>query len=178
MAGRSQVLLRPRSRAGFTLIEWLVVLGLVAGLAGIVLHVAAQKMAQRHCKANLLRIYTALEMYEIDHGTLPRLAFYPDDPKQDRDSLLSVLQPYGAEPETYVCPASPPCHRETGLTYLWNVQLNGKKLRTPGPPTWMLVELNALSDQVPPSHRGRYNILYTDGQVRRSRTPPGDLRGP
>lgn len=151
---------------------------LFAGLAAGGFFVVHQKMLTRRCAGNLHRIYSALEMYEIDHGTLPRLAFFPDDPKQDNDSLAAALQPYGAGSDVCVCPAAPAYHRSLGLTYLWNVQLNGRKLHPPGPPTWMLVELDALSDQIPPPHLGRFNILYTDGQVRRSKIPPPDLRGP
>jgi hypothetical protein len=41
----------------------------------------------------------------------------------------------------------------------------------------MIVELNALSDAVPAPHFGAYNILNTDGSVKRSKQPPAELRG-
>ncbi len=171
-------MITPRGRNGLTLVEILVVLMLAAAVVAVIGFFARQQMLRKHCAANLRAIYAALEMHEIERGTLPRLAFYPDDPKQDGDSPLVVLRPYRAGTDVYVCPSAPSSLAAAGLTYVWNVRLNGKKLRGPGPPEWMLVEMNALSDAVPPPHLGRYNILYTDGRVVASKEPPPDLRGP
>jgi prepilin-type processing-associated H-X9-DG protein len=160
---------------GFTLIEWLFLLAVLLAVAASALHAVHRRAEGRHCEANLRRLYSALELYEIDRGSLPRLALFPDEPKQDADSLLVALRPFGADAEVCVCPALPAGHRAIGLTYLWNVQLNGRKLKGPGAPSWMLVEISALSDNIPPPHSGGYNILYTDGQVQRSKTPPPGL---
>lgn len=170
----------PRSRGpktGIALIEVLILVLVLTGVAIGVGYFVRQHRVLRDCRNNLRRIYSALEMYEIERGTLPRLAFFPDDAKQDKDSLLTVLQPYGAGGHVCVCPASPPSHEAVGLTYIWNVQLNGRKLRG-GDPEWMLVEINALSPTVPAPHMGRYNILYTDGEIRLSRHPPPGLQRP
>jgi hypothetical protein len=118
-----------------------------------------------------------LESYEIDQGTLPDLKFFPDDPLGDRRSLAVELARYGVERELCVCPAAPASIRRTGLAYLWNFRLNGKQLQSPGGRRWVLVEIHALSDQVPPPHLGRYHVLYTDGTIERSREPPPELRG-
>ena len=170
----------PRQRslsAGIALIEVLIIILVLAGLGAGVGYFLRQHRVLKDCRNNLRRIYSALEMYEIERGTLPRLAFFPDDAKQDSDSLLTVLQPYGAGGHVCVCPASPSVHEAVGLTYVWNVQLNGRKLRG-GDPEWMLVEINALSPAVPAPHFGRYNILYTDGEVRLARHPPPGLQRP
>ena len=165
------------TKAGVALIEVLIIAVVLAGMALGVGYFVRQHRMLRECRNNLRRIYSALGMYEIERGTLPRLAFFPDDAKQDNDSLLAVLQPYGAGGNVCVCPASPPAHKAVALTYVWNVQLNGRKLRG-GDPEWMLVEINALSPAVPAPHMGRYNILYTDGEVRLSRHPPPGLQRP
>lgn len=163
-------------RCGFTLVELLAVLVLLGLMAAAVWFAARQQMLARHCADNLRQVYSALELYEIDRGTLPRLAFFPDDPKQDTDSLVVALQSYGTGGDIFLCPTAPASLRSLGLTYVWNVQLNGKKLRGSEPPAWMLVDINAMSEGVPASHLGRYNILYTDGRVERSKVPPPGLR--
>lgn len=162
---------------GFVLIELLAVAAVLIGLAAGIYTAVHQNMLTRKCANNLRNIYTALENFEVDRGTLPRAAFYPDDPKQDNDSLPVTLQPYRVPSNIYICPSAPAVQKDTGLTYVWNVQLNGRKLHGSGAPAWMIVELNALSDAVPAPHFGAYNILYADGSVRRSKIPPVGLRG-
>lgn len=166
-----------RPCAGFVLIELLAIATVLVGLAAGIYTVVHQNMLAKKCANNLRNIYTSLENFEIDRGTLPRAAFYPDDPKQDNDSLVVALQPYSTRQDMYICPTAPSVQKESGLTYVWNVQLNGRKLRGTGAPAWMMVELNALSDAVPTPHFGGYNILYADGSVLRSKTPPAGLRG-
>jgi prepilin-type processing-associated H-X9-DG protein len=168
---------RTRLDHGFVLIELLAVAAVLIGLAAAIYTVVHQNMLTKKCANNLRNIYAALENFEVDRGTLPRAAFYPDDPKQDNDSLLVVLQPYRIQPDIYICPSAPRVQKDTGLTYVWNVHLNGRKLQGSGAPAWMIVELNALSDAVPAPHFGSYNILYADGSVRRSKEPPTGLRG-
>ena len=168
---------RTRSDRGFILIELLAVAAVLIGLAAGIYTFVHQNMLTKKCANNLRNIYMALENFEVDRGTLPRAAFYPDDPKQDNDSLLVALQPYRVQSDIYICPSAPTVQKDTGLTYVWNVQLNGRKLHGSGAPAWMIVELNALSDAVPAPHFGAYNILYADGSVQRSKLPPAGLRG-
>ena len=168
---------RNRARNGLVLIEVLLVLLFLIAISAGVFHLVHEKMLAKRCQANLRLIYSALEMYEIDRGTLPRLALFPDDPKQDRDGLLTVLSPYGVG-DSCVCPELPASLRALGLTYVWNVQMNGKKLRGSQTPTWLLVEISALSDRVPAPHLGRYNILYSNGTIGQSINPPADFRPP
>lgn len=163
-------------RAGFTLAETVVVLFLLACIGAAAWHVSRQIMLRKQCKRNLYAIYNALELYEIDRGTLPRLAFLPDRPRTDRDSPLIVLRSYCSDLDVFVCPAAPAHYRETGLTYIWNIALNGRKLRGMEPPVWVMTELEALSDTVPAPHLGVYNVLFTDGHVRKMRMPPEGLR--
>lgn len=165
-------------RQGFTLTELIVLLVLAACMIGTAWYVSRQILMRKQCKRNLYAIYNALELYEIDKGTLPRLAFFPDRPKTDRDSPLVVLRPYCSDPEVFVCPAAPAHYRQLGLTYIWNVALNGRKLRGMEPPVWVMTELQAMSDNVPAPHLGIYNVLFTDGHVRKMKTPPADLREP
>jgi hypothetical protein len=143
----------------------------------ILLYVLTQIRRTAQCEANLLSIYRALELYEMERGTLPGLAYFPDLPMEDADSLRVVLEPYGLSPDRCLCPQSKPIQRAEGLTYIWNVQLNGQRIPRGTNAVWMLVDMEVLSDDVPAPHLGRYNVLYSDGVVRRVREPKRELPG-
>ncbi len=159
---------------------WIRICLIVAALALLVsglLHVLTQVRRAAQCAAHLQSIYRALELYEMERGILPTLAYFPDLPMEDADSLRVVLEPYGLSPERCICPQSKPVQRAEGLTYLWNVQLNGRRIPRDAEAVWMLVDMNALTDDVPAPHLGRYNVLYSDGTVRRIRHPMRELPG-
>ena len=164
-------------KSGHVLAKVLVLVAVLLGAVGILYFILYQVSLQKDCTKNLLRIYRAMELYEIDRGTLPRLAFFPDDPKQDADSLRVALESYGADAEACGCPTAPDSQTDLGLTYVWNVKLNNRKIPRDSEPEWMLVEISALSADVPAPHLGQYNVLYTDGKVRRVKYPLQDLHG-
>jgi hypothetical protein len=148
-------------------------LALLAG--GTYYYMSRRALAEEAAK-NLRLIYMALEWYEMEKGQLPPLTFFPDDPRHDADSLLYILNNYGVTEDMTVCPTAPRALRELGLNYVWNTKLSGRRLHESRERDWMLVEMHALSDRVPPPHLGHYSILYTDGRVERSRIPPPGLR--
>ena len=154
---------------------------LIAGFAvaiTVLYYALAEVRSARECRTHLQQIYRAMELYEVDRGILPTMAFFPDDPRQDTDSLRVILETYGVEPGAFVCPAMPDTLADLGLTYVWNVQLNGKRMHQEGDePRWMLVEISALSIDVPAPHLRRYNVLFTDGTIQRMRYPLQELRG-
>ena len=127
------------------------------------------------CRENLVRIYGALRQYDAQHGHLPEMAFFPDDANDSVDSLLVILRDHGVEESDCVCPALPESLRRFGVNYLWNATLNRYRLQDLSPSTWLLVEINALRPGLPSPHRGTYQVLYADGQVVLSRTPPPGL---
>jgi prepilin-type processing-associated H-X9-DG protein len=142
-------------------------------------HLVRTRQDNRICIDHLKKLYGALELYELDRGALPALAFYPgDDLKQEHSNLRLVLEAYGAEANTCLCPALPKAVNELGLSYVWNVKLNGQKIPRSSEATWMLIEISALSPEVPAPHGGFYNALYSDGSVRALRVPPPELREP
>ncbi|MEM7393436.1 MAG: hypothetical protein AAF492_13915, partial [Verrucomicrobiota bacterium] len=164
-----------RSDSGFMDRRWMMLI-FISVLAGSVIfyYYSSNRNADR-CLENLKQIYLAIGLYEFDTGLLPNLSFYPDRPKEDATSLRVVLEKYGATGKSYLCPSSHGLVRDTGLSYVWNVALNGRTLKEFKDPVWMLVEVNAVSEEVPPPHLGRYHILYTDGQVALSDRPPSDI---
>ena len=165
------------SRDGSVVTKIIVLVAVLLLAISILYYFLYQMSLQQNCAKNLLAIHRAIELYEIDRGTLPRLAFYPDDAKQDEDSLRVVLEPYGAEGTACWCPALPDMLTDLGLTYVWNTRLHGRKTPRGTEPTWMLVEIVALSQDVPAPHLGQYNVLYTDGKVRRVKNPLQELDG-
>lgn len=159
---------------------WVRILVLISALGILVsglLIVLSQFRAAADCKDNLRAIFRALEHYELERGVLPTLAFYPDQPMEDSDSLRVVLEPYGLAGSRCLCPQARPILRKEGLTYLWNTRLNGQRIPRGGDAVWMLVDLHALSDEVPAPHFGRYHALFSDGSVRLIRNPRSELPG-
>jgi len=169
----------PASRALSRLVwlPWIGVLLLVCALTIVTLRVNGNLRDRRICREHLEEIYQALVRSNQENGSLPRLDFYPTNTRNDQDSLLVALRDYGIREADCQCPRSPASIREgQGLTYLWNVELNGIPLKDVQDHTWMLIEISALSATAKAPHFGRYNILLANGTVvERSEVPAGIL---
>lgn len=167
---------RTDPRAGRVVVRILLLMLLIGALVGSLLFVMTQIQNSIICTDNLKTIYQALELYEMERGVLPTLAYFPDHATDDGDSLRVVLEPYGLNATQCICPNTHPLQKAEGLTYLWNVELNGQRLPRKEP-VWMLVDMSALSDEVPSSHLGRYNALFSDGSIKRISDPYSALPG-
>jgi hypothetical protein len=165
------------SRHGHALLKLVLTVGACLVLLLVIYGVLHQLRLSFACQANLRVLYRALELYEMERGSLPRLAFYPDLATEDTESLRVVLESYGATGTACICPSSPTMLRDVGLTYVWNVRLNGRKIPRSGEREWMLVEIQALSSDVPAPHLGHYHVLYSDGAVERIAHPHPQLDG-
>jgi hypothetical protein len=149
----------------------------IFGLVGSIYYVLIQVSNTVRCSDQLSRIYQALELFEMDRGSLPRLASFPDEPMTDPDSIRVVLEEYGVDPNVWVCPTAHATVANLGMSYVWNTKLNGLNLRDFEERQWVLIEINALSPDVPAPHIGHYNVLFTDGTVERVRDPANTLTG-
>ncbi len=97
---------RNRSKAGFTLIEIMVVviiIGILAGLAGVRVSQRVDQSREAGARANLHTISMAISMYQVDTGTLPpnlaALMTQPAGARNWRGPYLDILpkDPWGED---------------------------------------------------------------------------------
>ena len=101
---------------GFSLVELLVVLGIITLLGTLLLTVASHvRMASQstRCMANLHNIAVAFTNYANDND-----GRYPTPVAVDR-SWESLLQPYLSQKDTFACPADDEMYPSVGSSYDW-----------------------------------------------------------
>jgi len=98
---------------GFTLMELLVVVGIIAILAGLILPVLSRAKGNARltqCGSNLRQIGLATAQYVTDHRVFPLFASYRPPPAPSTfwpDLLQPYIQSRWAEGGVYQCPANP-----------------------------------------------------------------------
>lgn len=159
---------------GFTLMELLVVMVIVAGLAAMAFPVSQRVMAGARastCMTNLKEIGAALQLYLADHNnTMPKLVTARASKDSDEAALDTALKPYTENEKIFRCPADDRhLWEKTGTSYLWDNLLNEQNV---GSLDFMgLVRsgnrIPVVSDKED-FHKYRdvkVNILYADGHV-------------
>jgi len=168
-----------RAVAAFTLIEVTMVAGIIGGSQGS--YAGALKRAKREaCAHNLRQLYKGLLMTELTEGRLPEISFYSKDSRKDPHSLLRAVGSSYAP--LLVCPTMPEDIKKSGCTYIFNDTLSGKSFSAIRDPvhTWLLMGMTAVvRDKNDPKklagdqpHSGGVNVLYADGHVEWTTTPP------
>ena len=165
-------MLNHSNNKGFTLTEMLLVTTIVTGGGAGVYTNAKNKAYEVACQSNLKQFNTALELFIMDNGTLPSAKFFPEKPDEDTKSIKVILKAQGVPGEIFVCPSASDDLKKIGLTYIWNDELNGKSPDTlpDAGKTWLMVDMNAVTEKVSPAHRDGYNVLYADGTAGWSNT--------
>ena len=153
-------------------LPWVLTLAILTILWWSMTHVQKVSDHKEHCRSNLTQIYKAVELFALENDTLPSLAFYPESVERGSDSLIHALRGYGLDPIYAICPVSPDPVYWKGLSYVWNPSLNGKRFEDILDPIWMIVDIQAISDEVPPPHFGSYLVLYSDGSIVETQEPP------
>lgn len=162
---------------GFTLIEVLVVVAIIAILAGILLPVLsrARESARRVvCMSNLKQIGMAAGMRAMDYGFRPSEEYYGNMIRDASGEYVGIGLFYSrlGNPEIYGCPSSnyakPAQVRETyesggAVESAYVYRPNLKNLT--GQLMAFLMDFN-LADVNKYNHRGEFvNILFSDGHV-------------
>jgi prepilin-type N-terminal cleavage/methylation domain-containing protein/prepilin-type processing-associated H-X9-DG protein len=173
-----------RGQKAFTLVELLVVIGIITLLMGIsipVLHKVRVAASRAVCRSNLRNLAVAFRMYLDDNrDIMPPAAQLPslEDPNDPgcKPAITKFLLPYLSEPKTFECPADrvKKYFLTEGTSYEYNSRLGGKPISKE-----RLAErfgernVHVLYDYEPfhgkAGKPGARNYLYADGHI-------GDLR--
>lgn len=152
---------------GFTLVEMLIVLGVIAILAGLcypLIRGATAKAQEVACLGQLNSLGVALQAYIQEHNDqLPELAQGRSSKADEVPVLETVLLPYLGTAAAFQCPADKKEFAKTGSSYFWNSTQNG--LRTS---QLTLFGMQNRPDRVPliydkeAWHPHKANFLYGD----------------
>ncbi len=151
-------------KRGFTLVEITFVAGIVTSLSLGVYTAAMQRGKTIDCLNNLKQIYQAVIMFEQDNDYLPNIKFFPNS-FSDPQGLHNVLKQYGISGKVLFCPCLPDELNKYGTNYIWNDNVNGKRIENLSTSTWLLTEMTAVSKKIPPPHFGMYSVIYIDGHT-------------
>lgn len=165
---------RSGARAAFTLVELLVVIGIVALLAGLAYPVyqrVSQGGKSAACISNLRQLGAGLNAYLNDHEMrMPVLMVARESLKQDVPVIDNTLNAYVTSPAVFSCPSdNKNFFATTGTSYCWNVALNDQPLATLNFMQLVtdLTHIPIISDKegFHPYLEDKVNILYADGHA-------------
>ena len=116
-------------RRGFTLVELLVVLAIIAALAGIgipMTRAVIGRSREASCLNNLRSLGVGLQGYLQDHNNImPELKAGRSSKTEDLPVLDTVLLPYFETTDAFRCPADSKEFEKSGCSYLWNSTQSG-----------------------------------------------------
>lgn len=117
-------------RRGFTLIEVIVVIAIIAALAGISVPIVRSMIArsqQATCLSKLRSVGIGLQAYLQDHAQkMPPIEAGRSSKSEDVMVLETALQPYLTDEEAFHCEADHHSFDKTGSSYAWNSTQSGR----------------------------------------------------
>lgn len=160
-------------RKGFTLLELLVVLSIVAVLAALLMPVTRRVRARSQavaCVSNLRQLGMGLQSYLSENDqTMPVLAAGRETRAEEAKTIDNTLDRYVSAPKVFACPADDRGLAEkTGTSYFWNPALNGQRTSNL---TFLTIDaasrIPILSDKegFHLYRENKVNILFADGHA-------------
>lgn len=166
---------RTESAVGYSLIELLVVLGIIAVLTGIILagvFTVRRKVDAVHCTANLLQVGVATRMYVADYHRLPLVCYggpWGGEPRRPPSPPLShdiavALGGYITDATVFKCPATRRYMPQTN--YKVNASASGLRPSDVAPPPSRALLMACPFDRITGRGHGWPNALFLDGHVK------------
>jgi prepilin-type processing-associated H-X9-DG protein/prepilin-type N-terminal cleavage/methylation domain-containing protein len=172
---------RKHPDTAFTLIELLMVIAIIACLAGLLLPAftaVRQKADSIACVSNLRQIGIAGQLYAAEHSqTTPVIEPWPSQPvypsSTGAQTILTALQPYGVTAATLRCRADiigPNYNASEGSSYEWCPMANGQnvqsvKLVWSGNVAGVTLSQLLMAFDYSNVHNNASNVLFGDGHV-------------
>lgn len=165
---------------GFTLVELLVVLVIIAALAGIafpLIRSGVRKSHQATCLSNLRQIGTGLELYlQENFQKMPNdWELSRSSRDEDKPVIETMLEPYLDDSSVFECPADSEQYRATGSSYVWVYSFTNPDQDGDDPEENQKVHVSQIEffgvddpSKIPlvadkePWHPGGTNFLYAD----------------
>lgn len=117
-------------RKGFTLVELLIVIAILAILISLTVptvQIARARAASAQCLGNLKAIGLGLSSYLAENQmTMPQLKASRASISEDVPVLDNTLNAYVGDPRVFTCPAGRAIAKATGTSYYWNSLLSGQ----------------------------------------------------
>lgn len=121
------------TKCGFTLIEMIIVITIIAALAALSVPTYDRIMHRSrasHCLGHLRSIGAALHLYLADNNNeLPTLVMARESKDDDQPAIDTTLDQYTGDKEAFHCKGdAKKLFEKTGSSYIWNSLVNGQNV--------------------------------------------------
>ena len=163
-----------RHPAAFTVLELLVVIGIIAVLSGVgypIYQRVTQSSKAAACLSNMQQLGSGLNAYLSEHDMrMPTLKIARESTQEDVPVIDNTLDKYLPDRRVFACPADTKNFAErTGTSYCWNIAINDQPV---GGLNFLQIitdhtHIPILSDKegFHPYLADKVNVLYADGHA-------------